>query len=280
VVLKDIMLSSGPLQACSGVKGGCEAAVHATRKIFEKHDVEGVLLVDTTNAFNSLNRKVPLHDIKYVCSALENVLTNCYQSQIRLFIPGNGEVTSQEGTGMAMFALAMVPLINKLAEVCKSVYQIWFADDATAASTAKCLRQWWDTLSSRVPCFGYYPNPSKTVLMVGEENVEKAKIAFRGTGITISTHGSRHLGAALGSLHFIDEYMDTKVKGWIEEIENLAGIADTQPQAVYAAFFHGTKNKWTYLCRTIPGISHLLWPLEDAVQQKLIPSITGRPPCS
>ena len=81
--------------------------------------------------------------------------------------------------------------------------------------------------------------------MVGEENVENAKIAFRGTGITISTHGSRHLGAALGSLHFIEEYVGTKVKGWIEEIENLAAIAVTQPQAVYAAFFHGTKNKWT-----------------------------------
>ena len=182
---------------------------------------------------------------------------------------------------MAMFALAMIPLIYKLVEVCKSIYQIWFADNATAASTANCLRQWWDTLSSRGPCFGYYPNPSKTVLMVGEEYVEKAKIAFRGTGITISTHGSRHLGAALGSLHFIEECVDTKVKGWIEEIKNLAAIADTQPQAVYAAFFHGTKNKWTYLCRTISGISHLLQPLEDAIQQKLIPSIyTGQPPCS
>ena len=128
-----------------------------------------------------------------------------------------------------MFALAMVPLINKLAEVCKSDYQIWFADDATAASTAKCVRQWWDTLSSRGPCFGYYPNPSKMVLVVGEENAEKAKVAFRGTGITILTHGSRHLGAALGSLHFIEEYVGTKVKGWIEEIENLADIAVTQP---------------------------------------------------
>ena len=151
---------------------------------------------------------------------------------------------------MAMFALAMVPLINKLAEVCKFFYQIWFSDDAAAASTAKCLRQWWDTLSSRGPCFGYYPNPSKTVLVVGEENVEKAKAAFRGTGITISTHGSRHLGAVLGSLHFIEEYVGTKVKGWIDEIEHLAAIADTQPQAVYAAFSHGTKKKWTYQCRT------------------------------
>ena len=84
VVLKDVMLSAGPLQTCSGVKSGCEAAVHAMRDILEKHDVEGVLLVDTTNDFNSLNRKVALHNIKYVCPALENVLMNCYQSQIHL----------------------------------------------------------------------------------------------------------------------------------------------------------------------------------------------------
>ena len=70
VVLKYVMLLAGPLQACSGVKSGCEAAVHATRDILEKHDVEGVLLVDTTNAFNSLNRKVELHNIKYVCPPL------------------------------------------------------------------------------------------------------------------------------------------------------------------------------------------------------------------
>ena len=94
VVLKDVMLLAGPLQACSGVKSGCEAAVHATRDILQKHDVEGALLVDTINAFNSLNRKGALHNIKYVCPNLENVLMNCYQSQIRLFIPGNGEVTS------------------------------------------------------------------------------------------------------------------------------------------------------------------------------------------
>ena len=40
----------------------------------------------------------------------------------------------------------------------------------------------------------------------------------------------------------------TKVKGWIEQIENLAAISTTQPQAIYAAFFHDTKNKWTHLC--------------------------------
>ena len=39
-------------------------------------------------------------------------------------------------------------------------------------------------------------------------------------------------------------------------------------------------NGLTYVCRTISRCSHLLRQLENAIQQKLIPSITGRPPCS
>ena len=66
VVRKDIMLSAGPLQACSGIGSGCEAAVHATREVFDESEVEGALLVDATNAFNALNRKVALQNMKYV----------------------------------------------------------------------------------------------------------------------------------------------------------------------------------------------------------------------
>ena len=82
--------------------------------------MEGVLLVDASNAFNSLNRKVALLKMRYVCPALETVLTNCYQSQIHLFVSGGGEVLSKEGTtkgdplGMVMFSLSMVPLITRL----------------------------------------------------------------------------------------------------------------------------------------------------------------------
>ena len=73
------MLAAGPLQACSGIGSGCEAAVHATREVFDESEVEGALLVDATNAFNALNQKVALQNMKYVCPALETVLTNCYQ---------------------------------------------------------------------------------------------------------------------------------------------------------------------------------------------------------
>ena len=66
VVKRDVMLSAGPLQACSGIPSGGEAAIHAVRETFARAGTEGVLLVDASNAFNSLNRKVALLNMRYI----------------------------------------------------------------------------------------------------------------------------------------------------------------------------------------------------------------------
>ena len=71
-----------------------------------------------------------------------------------------------------------------------------------------------------------------------------------------------------------------KVSKWCDEIKQLANIAQVQPHAAYSAYTHGLSSRWTFLTRTIPGIAHLLQPLEDAIHQHLIPALTGRPPCS
>ncbi len=39
-------------------------------------------------------------------------------------------------------------------------------------------------------------------------------------------------------------------------------------------------SKWTYLSRTIPDISPLMIPLDDALRSALLPALTGRPPPS
>jgi len=86
--------------------------------------------------------------------------------------------------------------------------------------------------------------------------------------------GHQHLGAVLGSRSYLEEYVNGKVEDWISQITRLAEFAKSQPQACYVAFTFGLRHRWTYYLRTLPDIEDLLEPLERAIADVLIPSIT------
>ena len=62
----------------------------------------------------------------------------------------------------------------------------------------------------------------------------------------------------------------------MNEVKRLAEFAVSQSQACFAAFTFGLKHRWTYFLRTLPDIDTLLEPLERALAEVLIPSITER----
>ena len=124
------------------------------------------------------------------------------------------------------------------------------------------------------------PPLATTYLVVREKHEQEAKKAFADTSISITMSGKRHLGAAPGSKTFTEEYVKDKVRIWTKEITKVAEVAASQPHAAYTAYTHGLFGHWTYLLRTIPNIEDLLFPLESAIHQHLIPALTGRPPCS
>ena len=67
--------------------------------IFANEDTEAVLLIDAENAFNSINWKVMLHNLNFICQVITTYITNCcYITQVRLFIIGRGEILSKEAT--------------------------------------------------------------------------------------------------------------------------------------------------------------------------------------
>ena len=130
IVRPDVVRAAGSLQVCAGLEGVCAAAVHAMHEIVRNEATEGILLVDAANTFNNLNRKATLHNMKFICPALATVLNNTYQPPTRMFVSGGGEVRSSEGTtqgdplGMAMYALAVIPLIDKLQELHSATSQV------------------------------------------------------------------------------------------------------------------------------------------------------------
>ena len=135
IVKDDVWNTAGHLQLSCGHEGGCEAAVHAMKEIFQADSTEGVLLVDARNAFNNLNRQVALRNIQYICPAVATILINCYRDLSSLYVGGT-VLLSREGTtqgdtlAMTMFGLTTLPLINATKKAGAS--QCWFADDAAS----------------------------------------------------------------------------------------------------------------------------------------------------
>ena len=60
---EDIQIAAGPLQAATSLQGGAEAAIHAMKQVFDDEDTDAVIMVDASNAFNTLNRQVELLNI-------------------------------------------------------------------------------------------------------------------------------------------------------------------------------------------------------------------------
>ena len=126
------------------------------------------------------------------------------------------------------------------------------------------------------PDFGYHANASKSRLIVKDEHTARTTELFQGSDVQITREGQRHIGAALGSQTFVETYEMGRVQEWVREVEQLAAIARSQPHAAYTAMTHGLSSKWMYLSRTIPNISDLLQPLENAICYKCLPALTGR----
>ena len=150
---------------------------------FHLEDTEAVLLVDASNVFNSLNRMSALHYIRLLCPSISNILINCYRTPTKLFIDGDA-LYSREGTtqgdplGMPMYALATVPLINKL------------------------LHSWWKSLSKMGLSYGYHVNASKTWLVVKKEFLFQAEAIFGDTQVQITSEG-RPPRAPLGRPEYV-----------------------------------------------------------------------------
>ena len=68
------------------------------RNIFEADETDAALLVDASNAFNSLNRAAALNNIRVLCPLIATYVTNTYRVPARLFGVGSSEDKSAEGT--------------------------------------------------------------------------------------------------------------------------------------------------------------------------------------
>ena len=247
------MNAAGPLQASAGLKGGAEAAIHAMNEIYQQDSTEGIILVDASNAFNSMNRQTALHNIQYICPPQATVLISTYWNPSELFIAGGYEIFWKEGTtqgdnlAMLFYGLGTKPLLDKLSQEVSQVKQVWFANDASGVGTLLSLKKWWGIIISVGQKLGYYVNKSKSWLIIKDRTkLETAKQIFADSNIKFTCEGKRHLEAAIGTNEFRIQHLSEKVEEWCKEMKRLSALAKTQPHAAFSDYIHGEQHKFTY----------------------------------
>ena len=123
-------------QLCSGLCSGLEGAIHAVCELFDDHCNLGwgLLLVDVTNAFNSVNRVTALWNARVLWPRYSRLFFNTYHGYASLLLEdGSEELLSMEGVtqgdhlSVMLYAVAVLPLIHSLRAPSKWT-QSWYAD--------------------------------------------------------------------------------------------------------------------------------------------------------
>ena len=135
----DILSVTGYQQLCADLESGGKVAVHAVVDLFEEDATHGFIQIDTSNAFNSINRTLFLNNVKILCTGLATYIKSCYMKPSRLFITGGKEVLSNEGPTqgdpivMAMYGLDLMLLLTSIiSNNTGKLINVAFADDLTS----------------------------------------------------------------------------------------------------------------------------------------------------
>ncbi len=274
-------------QLCAGLEAGIEAGVHAANLIWQQHAHEeewGFLLVDACNAFNEGNRMLMLWRVRHRWPSGARHVFNCYRHFAMLIIRCGNDlfliILSKEGVtqgdllAMVMYGLGLLPLIRILKTEVPDLHQPWYADDAGAGGHFQNIRLYFKKLQEYGPPRGYFPEPSKSILIVQEHNKEKAEAYFNDFGFEVVT-GGRYLGGFIGKKAAQRKWVEGKDQDWADGALELSKIVGRHPQAAYAGLQKSLQQEWQFLQRVTSGLSDEFAVVEKALAEKFLPSLFG-----
>jgi hypothetical protein len=156
---------------------------------------------------------------------------NCYKHWSILVIQGNNGtgvflfskegVTQGDPISMVPYGIGILPLIRILKQVFPEAEQPWYADDAGAGGYFDPIRR---QLQEIGPNYGYFPEQSKSILIVSQHNLEAGRTTFADLDFKVTT-GHRYLGGFLGDKDALTAWIQEKANNWAEAVKELASPA-------------------------------------------------------
>lgn len=183
----------------------------------------GILMIDTRNASNEWNRKMMVWVARYLWPSGVRFLLNMYRHHAVLILRGTNKnesvfIFSREGIVQGYplsttgYGLLILPLIRKLKVEFNSVEPRLYTDDGTAAGSLESISSFFKRLEDIGPAYGYFPEESKSILVVRGRDTEKANIFKEKYNCNFEIkNGYRCLGGHIGDLEEKTIWVETKL---------------------------------------------------------------------
>ena len=96
-------------------------------------------------------------------------------------------VTQGDPLAMIAYGIGVLPLIRDLRRYHPHVTQPWYANDVGVGGKFGDVMAHFRDLQPRGTDQGYFPEPTKSILVVAKRNVPRTKEYFRGMGVQVVT---------------------------------------------------------------------------------------------
>ena len=255
IVLKaiDKKHRSKVIDACANQFGngqayGAEAIVHTIRKVMRSGS-ECILTIDATNGFNQIRRSTTLDYIHERVPELFLTAFNTYGSPSYTTLKET-QVSVEEGStqgcplAASFFNLGLAPLLEEMGT--DRLVQCFYMDDGYAFGPKEEIANYWKKLCEVGPKYGYYPNNKSTVYDPGT-NYD----LWNSLSLNSSSSGLEVLSSPIGEEDFVEKHTKCKMDKISSIIMKLNCLAKIHPQHAYAILSRSTKNKSSYIFRTV-----------------------------
>ena len=267
--LVDILLPYG--QVGVGVKGGLEAAIHATRCCLHHYGSNPdlcLLKLDMRNAFNECDRSVFLEKVKTCLPELFGWAQWCYTFPAELRF-GRRRILSLSGVqqgdplGPLLFSLVLTSLFDRIPPTPNVLLSLWYLDDGTIIGSRPAVLELLHHIETLGPSFGLFLNKKKCELYwpAGDQSFSDFPSEIRRPSAGLDLLGS----PVWGSEDFYNSYFASKVDRTSHLHSLLSSLEDPQCE------LHLLRSclsicKISHLLRTVPPdkVVHQLHAFDDA----------------
>jgi hypothetical protein len=261
-----------PIQLGVGTPGGCEAAVHATRRFMESMPAGYcVVKLDFSNAFNSLHRDVMLQAILDKAPGIYKFCHLSYNEPSTLSYGGR-TILSREGPqqgdplGASLFCTTIQPMLASLI----SALVLGYMDDVTIGGTEDQVANDVETVRRRGEEMGLRLNEKKCEF-INSSGQSSAPIFTQ--FIHLQSVSATLLGAPINTGEAMDSALNSRCDDLSRAIDRLTAISAHDSLILLRASFSAPKLLHTL--RSAPCTGHPALDRFDNLLRSCIGTITN-----